>query len=59
MQKGLSLEVWQPKIRNIETFYSPSGVPYFIVTEKMGPPYGDDPRDQEWIKHGFRYKKYK
>ena len=37
--------------------YSPSGVPYTTYTKTMLPPYGDDPRDQKWIKLGIDYWK--
>lgn len=36
---------------------SPSGIPYTISVKQMLPPYGDDPRDQMWIKKGFDYWK--
>ena len=36
---------------------SPSGIPYTISVKQMLSPYGDEPRDQMWIKKRFDYWK--
>nr|WP_162988847.1 hypothetical protein [Pedobacter schmidteae] len=51
MAAGTSLSAWQ-KYR-ITTSTSPYGTT--TTTKTMLQPYGDDPRDQRWIKAGFRY----
>jgi RHS repeat-associated protein len=51
MNSGTSKPEWQKY--KTETFYSPNGMPR--QRKVMLPPYGDDPRDQRWIKSGFRY----
>jgi len=48
---GTSLPQWQ-KYRTTTT-----STPYggFNTSRYMLPPYGDNPRDQKWIKSGFNY----
>jgi hypothetical protein len=52
---GASKPEWQ-KYKVTETFESDGmGPAVKIVTHEILPPYGDDPRDQNWIKSGFQY----
>jgi RHS repeat-associated protein len=48
MRSGTSRPEWQ-KSRIIGTGYG------FTIDKGSEPPYGDDPRDQNWIKEGFKY----
>ena len=57
IKKGLSMPEWQIKEAVSYPFVSPSGVTTSITIEALAPPYGDDPRDQKWIKEGFKYNK--
>lgn len=52
MKAGTSNPAWQV-YRNTVVSRDGSGTP--IRQRVMLPPYGDDPRDQSWIKAGFRY----
>nr|WP_239987120.1 polymorphic toxin type 44 domain-containing protein [Flavobacterium tibetense] len=57
IDKGGSKPEWQIyKTETVPTFTKSDRL---IWTEKrtMLPPYGDDPRDQKWIKAGFNYFK--
>ncbi|GGH26786.1 hypothetical protein FAZ19_18415 [Sphingobacterium alkalisoli] len=51
MAAGTSQVQWQKSTRRIITDGS-GGV---VVQKSLITPYGDDPRDQKWIKAGFRY----
>ena len=55
ISKGNSKPEWQKYIVVNSTRFSPSGVPYTMPVRAMIAPYGDDPRDQMWIKEGFNY----
>ncbi len=51
MAAGTSQPQWQKSTRRVITDGS-GGV---VVQKTLVAPYGDDPRDQRWIKAGFRY----
>ncbi|MBE9599486.1 polymorphic toxin type 44 domain-containing protein [Pedobacter sp. MC2016-24] len=51
MAAGTSKPEWQKQQRRV--IVGGSGTPTTIIV--MFPPYGDDPRDQKWIKAGFKY----
>ena len=57
IENNLSRPEWQNYIIVNVQRVSPSGIPYTISVKQMLPPYGDDPRDQMWIKKGFDYWK--
>lgn len=54
-QSGTSKKEWQKY--EIQSIYmsGSSGEGFFVQQRRLIPPYGDDPRDQEWIKAGFKY----
>lgn len=51
MKSGTSRPEWQP-FRMVVSGASYGGTTY---SKELLPPYGDDPRDQNWIKDGFKY----
>jgi len=51
MKSGTSRPEWQP-FRMVVSGASYGGTTY---SKEFLPPYGDDPRDQNWIKDGFKY----
>ena len=57
IKSGTSKIEWQIyETQNTYMTY-PSGDGYFLQLKYLLPPYGDDPRDQKWIKAGFNYWK--
>ena len=46
---------WQKVEVGKVIYYLDNGTQLVVPTSKPLPPYGDDPRDQEWIKAGFQY----
>ena len=59
IKSGTSKPEWQQYKEVTNTYVSPTGMPMTTKTKVMLPPYGDDPRDQRWIKSGFQYYKTK
>ncbi|RCW20255.1 polymorphic toxin type 44 domain-containing protein [Marinilabilia salmonicolor] len=57
IKSGTSRPEWQVYKNVTSTYISPTGMPVRTTTKVMMPPYGDDPRDQMWIKAGFSYYK--
>ncbi|MGP1501935.1 MAG: hypothetical protein ACTTJM_09165 [Bergeyella cardium] len=59
IKSGTSKPEWQ--IYKEETRYNFSKLENLIPYKEkvIQPPYGDDPRDQKWIKSGFQYFKNK
>ncbi len=53
ISSGTSLPQWRV-YENPSTNYPPDDL-LIISIPKMLPPYGDDPRDQNWIKLGYKY----
>ncbi|WP_430408592.1 polymorphic toxin type 44 domain-containing protein [Kordia sp.] len=52
---GTSKPEWQ-KFKTVKTVnYTKTGRPIFGEKKVSAPPYGDDPRDQSFIKKGFKY----
>ncbi len=54
---GTSKPEWQPVIKTTTDTYIEHGMKVKTTEIIKLPPYGDDPRDQEWIKAGFKYYK--
>ena len=59
IESGTSKPEWQIYKEESHTLVSPTGGIIFTKINVMQPPYGDDPRDQMWIKSGFDYYKEK
>ena len=58
IEAGTSQPEWQIKVQVLETVPSDGlGPASYQKVQKLLPPYGDDPRDQNWIKAGFEYFK--
>jgi RHS repeat-associated protein len=55
MASGTSKPEWQIYQNTTSTIVSPTGGVTNVTTREMLPPYGDDPRDQQWINAGFDY----
>jgi RHS repeat-associated protein len=55
MNSGTSKPEWQNYLTATYEVELPSGLIVNRTTSVMLPPYGDDPRDQRWIKAGFKY----
>jgi len=55
IKSGTSKPEWQQYKEVSTTYVSPTGMPMTTTSKVMLPPYGDDPRDQKWIKSGFQY----
>jgi hypothetical protein len=56
-KQGASKQEWQIYKEETRTIVSPTGAVLRTTVKVMQPPYGDDPRDQMWIKAGFNYYK--
>ena len=54
---GTSKPEWQPVIKITKDTYIEHGMKVKTTEIIKLPPYGDDPRDQDWIKAGFKYYK--
>jgi hypothetical protein len=54
---GTSKPEWQPVIKTTRTETIEHGMRQTVTETIKLAPYGDDPRDQEWIKAGFKYFK--
>lgn len=48
---------WQPKVTEQTVNFTKTGRPILGTKQVLGPPYGDDPIDQKYIKKGFEYYK--
>nr|HMQ70841.1 polymorphic toxin type 44 domain-containing protein [Ignavibacteria bacterium] len=59
IKSGTSRPEWQIYKEETRYNYSKLGTPISYKVKVMQPPYGDDPRDQKWIKSGFQYFKNK
>ena len=59
IKSGTSKPEWQIYKEETRYNYSKLGTPIPYKVKVMQPPYGDDPRDQKWIKSGFQYFKNK
>ena len=57
IKQGTSRSEWQIYTDETLTIVSPTGGVLMSPVKIMQPPYGDDPRDQMWIKAGFIYYK--
>lgn len=57
IKSGTSKPEWQIYKEETRYNYSKLGTPIPYKVKVMQPPYGDDPRDQKWIKSGFQYFK--
>ena len=57
IKSGTSKPEWQPVIKVQKDMYIEHGMKVKTTETIKLPPYGDDPRDQEWIKTGFQYYK--
>ena len=55
MAAGTSKPEWQIYKDVRRSNFTKTGSHYFTIEKVIQPPYGDDPRDQKWIKSGFRY----
>ena len=53
---GTSNDKWLNNSLITISTMSPSGIISSSREIIMSPPYGDDPRDQHWIKEGYKYK---
>ena len=57
IKSGTSKPEWQI-FKDVQTpNYTKIGKLYYTTKQVMQPPFGDDPRDQKWIKSGFQYFK--
>ena len=52
---GTSRPEWQIYQEEIRYSFSKADTPRQYTVKVLQPPYGDDPRDQKWIKAGFKY----
>ena len=52
---GTSKPEWQVYNDVKQSNFTRTGRHYFTKIMEMQAPYGDDPRDQKWIKSGFKY----
>lgn len=59
IKSGTSRPEWKVYKEETRFDYSKGGTPIPYKAKVMQPPYGDDPRDQAWIKSGFQYFKNK
>jgi len=59
MAAGTSKPEWQVYKEERRVDFSRSGNPTMRTERVIQPPYGDDPRDQRWIKAGFQHYKTK
>ena len=57
IKSGTSKPEWRPVIKVEKDMYIEHGMKVKTTEIIKLPPYGDDPRDQEWIKAGFQYYK--
>ncbi len=57
MNAGTSRPEWQVYKDVKRSNYTKTGRYYLTTVREIQPPYGDEPRDQEWIKSGFKYYK--
>jgi hypothetical protein len=57
IKSNTSRPEWQIYTEETRTTVSPTGAVQMTKVKVMQPPYGDDPRDQRWIKVGFDYSK--
>jgi hypothetical protein len=55
IRSGTSKKEWQPTITVTRDNYVEHGIKVKTTEVIKLPPYGDDPRDQKWIKAGFQY----
>jgi hypothetical protein len=55
IKSGTSKKAWQPVMLVIREEYIEHGIKLKVAETVKLPPYGDDPRDQKWIKAGFLY----
>ncbi len=54
---GTSKPEWQIYKEVERSNFTRTGRHYFTTEKVMQPPYGDDPRDQRWVRSGFQYFK--
>ncbi len=59
IKSGTSKPQWQVYKMTPKPNFTRGGRLYYTKQKTMLPPYGDDPRDQKWIKGGFQYFKSK
>ena len=57
IKSGTSKKEWQPTKTIKKDQYIEHGMKIKVTEVVKLSPYGDDPRDQKWIKSGFQYYK--
>jgi hypothetical protein len=55
IKSGTSKPEWQKYKTTYKYTFSKTGTMIKVPITEMLPPFGDDPRDQSWIKAGFQY----
>lgn len=55
MTGGTSKPEWQKYKTTLKYRYNGGTTGSYVEEREMLPPYGDDPRDQNWIKEGYKY----